>query len=229
MGSEKTLFSFGCSEEVCETLRSWLFQTGFIVESYTNYKRVWADLSRRNPEIVFINVDLGDGLQLLNALREESSPPLLVGVSSGVDRSTLFFNMFSSYLADYYVQRPLKRGFLDVLLARILNAPAIVKEHNKVELKELTDMVKQRDDLKEENRKLNETITELLPQRDELQLQLAELLSASSKYGAEIEKLEVEYEKTLSAQEDKFEEHLKKEQLQFEHLQGEHQAILAEE
>ena len=165
MGSERTLFSFGCSEEVCETLRSWLFQTGFIVESYTNYKRVWADLSRRSPEIVFINVDLADGLQLLSSLKEESNPPLLIGVSSGVDRTALFFNMFSSSLADYYVQRPLKRGYLDVLLARILNAPAVVKEHNKVELKELTDMVRQRDELKEENRALHETIKELLPQK----------------------------------------------------------------
>ena len=53
-------------------------------------------------------------------------------------------------------------------------------------------------------------LTTYLPQRDQLQLQLAELLSASSKYGAEIEKLELEYEKTLAAQEEKFEGELQK-------------------
>ena len=42
MGNERTLFSFGCSEEFCEMLREWLFQTDFLVEGYTNYKRVWA-------------------------------------------------------------------------------------------------------------------------------------------------------------------------------------------
>ena len=95
MGNEKTLFSFGCSEEFCETLREWLFQTDFLVEGYTNYKRVWADLSRRTPEVVFINVDIKDGLQLLTSLRGEVK-------SSITHRSFFWSRSFSIILYDVF-------------------------------------------------------------------------------------------------------------------------------
>ena len=208
MGSARTLFAFGCSFDVCHTLNEWLFLSGISLQEYQSAKRVLADVSRQNPEVILINVDTEKGIQLLDALRAEEQTPLLVGISSGVDRGRLFSSMFSHSLADYYAQRPIERGFLDELLARSLGDVSIVQERTKVDIKELSEMVSQRDVLKEENRGLQHKLDELIPDRDRLQLQLAELLTASSKYGAEIERLELEYERNQQDQESLYEERL---------------------
>ena len=174
MVAKKSIFIFGCDKQTQEDLQDWMFVSQTEVYSFQNIKRIQADLSRLQPQVILINMDHERGEETLITLRGEEQPPLLVGISSGLDVHGLFLSMLKNPVADYYSSYPIERGFLDQLLAKKLDDPTIAQDRGKVDIKELTEIVAERDALRRQKEKLEEELASLLPERDRLQNHLAE-------------------------------------------------------
>ncbi|MEC7986839.1 MAG: hypothetical protein VX278_16845, partial [Myxococcota bacterium] len=183
------IFLIDGHEDVERNIRTWLYGSDTEVHTFESFKRAYAEIGRLNPAMILLDADLQKSGEHISQIKSEERflSTLVVGLSSGYNRETLFSSMLQG-TADYYAKRPIKRGFLDQLLARTLGESIIAQDRSKVDLKDFTSVV---EDLKKERTK-NRELETIVSQRDELQVQLADALQEVSTMNAKVERLNIE-------------------------------------
>ena len=103
-------------------LRGWFKDVEIDLRCFKRVRRGMAEVHRRQPVLVVVGIDTAKGADACANLKvnPKLKDIVIVAVSSGHSKSSLYTHLFGGYPADYYVRRPVGSSFFRSLLQRHL-------------------------------------------------------------------------------------------------------------